>query len=117
MFEITYPNLPPIDSNFKWKSREVFIAPKDMETRHLFMTFVLIWNHTMPYDAMLEKSGNWTHHMYYLGPFYTKEYLATALVSIAPILFSRTDLEDSWKDTLKFMNEYVDKYMGRLLCQ
>ena len=117
MFEIAYPNLPPVDASFKWKSREIFIAPKDMETKHLFMTFVLIWNHTMPCEAMVKRSGNWTHHMYMLGPFYTKEYLALALVSIAPVLFSRTDLEDSWKDTLNYMNAYVNKYLGRFLCQ
>ncbi len=110
-------SLPPIDDSFKWKSRESFIDPRDMETRHLFMTFVLIWNHTMPYEAMIERSGNWKHHMYMLGPFYTKEYLATALVSIAPILFSRHDLEESWKDTINYMNSYVKKYLGRFLCQ
>lgn len=102
---------------FRWKdSKDNFHIPAHMETRHLFMTLVLIWNHTMPEDARIFKSGNWTHNLYRLGPHYDMDYLAIAIGSLSQELFKREDLEDAWKATLQRMHIYLlEKYNVRLL--
>lgn len=55
--------------SFRWRCRNgIKVTPQAMETRHLFMTLVMIWNHTMPRGSEIRRSGNWQHHMYTLGP-------------------------------------------------
>lgn len=109
---LTTPSL-----NFMWKDRrDNFYNPSDMETRHLFMTLVMIWNSTMPVDARILRSGSWRHHMYRFGPHYTADYLAGAIGHLARELFKRTDMEFSWRITLNKMHEYLyTKHNVRLL--
>lgn len=95
---------------FEWKDRgHNYHKPASMETRHLFMTLVMIWNHTMPTDALILQSGNWTHHRYNLGSFYTTEYLAEAIGALAKELFTRGNLEASWQATLAKMSLYLQQ--------
>lgn len=102
---------------FRWKdSKDNFHFPIQMETRHLFMTLVLIWNHTMPEDAVILKSGEWTHRRYRLGSHYDTDYLSIAIGAIARELFVRNDLEPAWKATLQRMHLYLlEKHSVRLL--
>lgn len=62
--------------------------PGQMETRHLFHVFRMIWDHTMPREAQ-------THfpNRYVFGPHYTKEYFADAIRFCGGELFRRTDRE------------------------
>ena len=102
---------------FRWKDRkDNFHAPVQMETRHLFMTLVLIWNHTMPEDAFIDSSGRWTHHRYNLGPHYTVDYLSEAIGALAQELAKRDDMEPAWRTTLRKMEFYLFKsHQVRLL--
>jgi hypothetical protein len=93
---------------FRWRDRKGnFYVPAQMETRHLFMTLVMIWNHTMPEDAVIVCSGAWQHHRYNLGPFYEQDYLCIAICTIANELLGRINMEDSWRVTLYKINAYL----------
>jgi hypothetical protein len=93
-----------IDTPFIWKDRKGnYHDPVNMETRHLFMTLVMIWNHTMPEQYVFHKSGHWSHHRYTLGPFYSLDYLKQAVYAIADELNGREDLEPEWSFTLSRM--------------
>lgn len=101
-------------AGFQWRDRKgSFHYPSNMETRHLFMTLVMIWNHTMPASHRIFKSGSWVHHFYTFGPFYTKEYAASAILAMSSELFTRHNLEDSWIDTLNHMKSLLTK---ELIC-
>lgn len=102
---------------FRWRDRKGnFHIPAQMETRHLFMTLVLIWNHTMSDECGIDYSGTWKHHRYNLGPHYDMDYLCIAICSIANELFTRDNLESSWKATLhKMYLHLMERYKVRLL--
>lgn len=106
-----------VTKGFRWKDRRNnFYHPETMETRHVFMTLVMIWNHTMPADAVIRQSGDWKHHMYNLGEFYNVDYLSIAIGFLARELFKRTDLEPAWLATLQRMHLYLlEKHQVRLL--
>ena len=68
-----------------------------METRHLFFTLRLIWNHTRPIEEIMDiVEGN----LYTLGPFYTKDYLAQAARAIGKELAGRHDIQPQWMGQL-----------------
>lgn len=106
-----------VSRGFKWKDRkDNFHIPELMETRHLFMTLVMIWNHTMPADAVIDRSGDWKHHRYNLSNFYDPNYLSLAIGNLARELFKRKDLEPAWLATLQRMHLYLlEKHKVRLL--
>ena len=97
-------NLAQTAAPFMWRDRKGNMHnPKDMETRHIFMTLVVIWNCVMPGDVRINRSGEWVHHAYYLGPFYTKDYLAQGICVLVRELSNRQDLEVAWTTTLDRM--------------
>ena len=88
---------------FMWKDRENgFYLPSGMETRHLFYTLRMIWNHTMPTDARIRP-----YRAYSFGPFYTREYLITAISELARELASRADLRSDLKPQLQAMLDWL----------
>lgn len=92
-----------LDKEFQWKDiYHNFHYPKDMETRHIFFTLRMIWNHTMP-----QKIG--TYVIYTFSEFYTPEYFKKAIVNLAAELLTRTDLQESWKSELRAMVGIVNK--------
>lgn len=95
---------------FRWKDRKNnFHLPGEMPTRHVFMSLIMIWNHTMPADAVITQSGNWLHHTYNIGSFYDKDYLCIAIGALGRELSTRTDLEPAWNITLDKMQKYLFK--------
>lgn len=54
-----------------------FLEPAAMETRHLFYTLRMIWNHTLPESVRLHP-----YRRYRFSPFYTIEYLQQAIYYI-----------------------------------
>ena len=93
-----------------WRSRDgSHQAPKTMETRHLFYTVRMIWNHTMPVQAQTA-----TFKRYAFGPRYTKEYMLEAIRVMVPELGTRTDLTPGWTAELQQM---VDWLAGQQLTQ
>lgn len=92
-----------ISEPFKWKtSRDEHIPVASMETRHLFNTVRMIWNHTMPRDAALEP-----YRRYAFGPFYTPEYMKAAIYHIMRELKTRQDITDAQRADLDRMASYV----------
>lgn len=97
-----------VDTNFKWRMASgTYIKPANMETRHLFMTLVLIWNNVMPEEVRVRKSGHWTHHNRPFGSAYSAAYLRRAVPALAAELWTRVDLQPVWEATLDVMATHV----------
>ena len=87
---------------FKWRDRHGEMhAPQDMETRHLFYTLRMIWNHTMPEAARLP--GN----LYALSPQYTQAYMLEAIRALGNELANRDDLTAEWSSQLQRMINWL----------
>lgn len=75
---------------FEWRSADGdFWAPKDMETRHVFYTVRMIWNHSVPEDMRVGRNIR----LYRFGDFYTGEYMKSAVLALGRELLTRKDLE------------------------
>lgn len=90
---------------FQWRDRTGQLhLIKRMETRHLFYTLRMIWNHTMPASARLP--GN----LYSLGPTYTRDYMLKAIEAIVPELATRNDMTKDWVRQLQKMIDWLSKH-------
>lgn len=93
------------DNKWTWKDREDnYYLPHKMETRHLFYTFRMIWNHSMPNDAKI-----YPYHEYRFGSFYTTEYMMVAARRMFNELLIREDIPENFIAQLEFMKDYVIK--------
>lgn len=98
--ESTYPRVP-----FYWRDKDKkFHDPKEMSTRHLFYTFRMIWNHSMPKEA---RSEIYIKHRF--AAFYSQEYMEEAIQFLGNELLSREDLRKEWKDELERFMQYFIK--------
>lgn len=98
-----FRNGPLLDSAFRWRTKTgEYLKPIDMETRHLFYTLRMIWNHSMPFDAKLRP-----YNHYNFGPFYTPSYVQKAIICIGEELMGRTDLKAAWIRDLHRMAQYL----------
>jgi hypothetical protein len=89
-----------------WQARiEGPMLPKKMETRHLFMTLRMIWNHTMP------RHMNVGHKIarYELSAKYTNAYLRVAITQIGLELFTRQDMTPTWTKQLHEMARWFTR--------
>lgn len=103
MSKITLFGNTEIQEGWKWReSSGKMSLPKDMETRHLFHTLKMIWNHTMPEDARFT-----IYKKYTFSDRYSPEYMMKAVFNIGNELFKRTDLTDLQKLALSQMNDYL----------
>lgn len=90
---------------FKWKpSGKEKISPHEMETRHLWFTLRMIWNHTMPEHQRFKP-----YKHYSFGPTYTTEYMLEAVKEILKELSTRKDMEKSWWKELLTMEAICKK--------
>ena len=62
--------------------------PKNMETRHLFYTLRMIWNHSAPEELKLKP---YIKHTF--STFYTPEYMRNAIKALMAELSKRDDTE------------------------
>ena len=91
---------------WRWRDRDGgFHIPQEMETRHLFYTLRMIWNHTMPPSAHVGHN----RHYYNFGSFYTKDYMKAAILHITHELAKRTDMRTDWTGELNKMRSYFNK--------
>lgn len=91
------------DPNFKWKTKNnQFLLPRKMETRHLFYTLRMIWNHTMPEQARLNP-----YRHYRFGDFYSIEYIQKAIINIGRELLGRDDLTPRQESDLRKMAQFL----------
>ena len=94
---------------FRWRTREgQRLDPCNMDTRHLFNTISMIWNHVMPADAATH-----SYRAYSFGPTYTQAYLTAAIITMLPELLSRS-LTNFQKDRLLFMYRYLNRHGVKL---
>lgn len=100
--------MKPVSANrsiaklWTWRdTKGQFHEPATMETRHLFYTLRMIWNHSMPESVRLRP-----YRHYDFGPFYTAEYLQHALLHIGRELLQRSDLRPDWKADLAHMAKH-----------
>ena len=90
---------------FRWRSQAgQFHLPSQMETRHLWFTLRMIWNHSAPAHARFTP-----YKRYKFGPFYTVEYMRDAVSCLLDELLTRTNMESKWKQELKQMLDYTQK--------
>jgi hypothetical protein len=105
----------PLEQNssiFMWRDRYgVFHAVDQMQTRHLYFTLCVIWNHNIEPRHQL-----FNHRHYTFDDFYTKEYIAKAAVAIHKELTTRTDLEHQWIYNLIKMYKIIDQLKKGLIC-
>lgn len=73
--------------------------PADMATSHLFHTFRMIWNHSMPFTV-----GNVKRYRF--GPSYTAAYMADAIRFIGAELARRDDLTAQQEAELAMMADF-----------
>lgn len=115
---ICFPVDPQLQEEFLWKTRfDEFIPPRNMETRHLYYTLQMIWNHAMPEDVRIKP-----YKQYAFDDFYTTAYMQSAICVIGNILLQRDNLDNLMIRRLKFMasqfrEKPVDKLRRRRLTQ
>jgi hypothetical protein len=84
-------NVPPFEDEFIWRSAACNGGGKfsvtEMRTKHLFYTWLMIWNHAAPSYLRI-----WDNHHYIFSSFYTKEYILLAFKSMYLELKRRTDI-------------------------
>lgn len=76
--------------DFKWKDKNNnYYNVKDMTTKHLFFTFKMIWNHTVPDELKILP-----YIRYNFGSFYSTEYMSLAVRLIFEELKTRQDIDE-----------------------
>ena len=88
-------------ANFRWRDRHAnWYNPREMETRHVFYTLKMIWNHSAPDHLKLKP-----YNHYRFGKPYTTEYMRLAVRALMAELRTRTDLAPKWIEEFHFMIE------------
>ncbi|QIG73282.1 hypothetical protein EVC02_061 [Rhizobium phage RHph_N17] len=96
--EVYVPGFFDVARPFRWRdSTGQDWLPEEMETRHLFFTVCMIWNHHMPIKTHPH------YKRYTFGPFHNERYLQTAIRMLLPVLINRKDLKPFMKTKLFMM--------------
>jgi len=87
---------------YMWRDKEGnFHDPTKMETRHVFFTLRMIWNHHAPLEARIEP-----YKRYRFFSFYTTEYLSQSIKVLMTELKTRKDIAPYWRKNLDHMIAY-----------
>jgi hypothetical protein len=82
-----------------WKDRfNVNHIIEQMETRHLFYTVRMIWNHSAPKELKLRP-----YQKYNFSEFYSHDYIAGCIRNMLTELLCRSDIKFSWRQEVEFM--------------
>lgn len=102
-------------SDFSWRDRTgVFHKVEDMDSRHLYYTVMMIWNHSVP---EIIKFRPFREHVF--SSFYTGRYMLDAVVIMLKELSLRysadnNQLEGWMIDNLSAMRvSYKQHYVGK----
>ena len=99
-----------IAEHFRWKDRnDNFHDVTNMETRHLFYTLRMIWNHRMPAEARFQQFKR-----YSFGNFYSPQYMLSAVYHIGRELANRDNLTERQEKELAFMAGYFSTKLSSL---
>ena len=93
-------------NDFRWRDQSGnFHNPNEMETRHLFYTLRMIWNHTMPENLRIT---SYIAHEFI--DFYSATYMSNAVKAIGRELLTRNDIKLQWRNELDFMaSHFIDR--------
>ena len=102
-------------TDFTWRDRKGrFHAPQQMETRHIYYTLRMLWNHSAPEHLKLKP-----YHKYSFPPYYTSEYCARAVGHLLKELSTR-DIPIEYANDINFMldvskreRERIDEIEGK----
>lgn len=99
----------PTTEPFRWRTSKHdgnrMLLPSEMETRHVFFTLAMIWNHSMPEEARTHN-----YKKYKFGSYYTAEYMVQAIHALSRELATRKDMEPHWKKMLEHMLKWLGRY-------
>jgi len=88
---------------FEWKDRNNnFYKVTEMETRHLYFTLRMIWNHVCPEELQLKPFKK-----YKFGKFYTQKYIEEAVYHLSRELSTRRDIPMTWLKDLRKIHAYI----------
>lgn len=105
MSKLSEKKLDEVASTWRWRDRfGNFHHPVEMETRHLFHTISMIWNHVMPIDARTHD-----YRKYNFSSFYSEHYMRIGVRAILRELLNRNDRTSAMEFRLKFMASYLAK--------
>lgn len=89
---------------FMWRTKGgEMIAPSKMETRHVFYTWLLIWNHSCPEELVRPEGRRYDE----FGAWYTPQRMLTAFGVMTEQLKHRNDLAPGAR---KIVDEVVKAY-------
>jgi hypothetical protein len=95
----------PIEA-WKWRDRKGNMwLPGDMETRHLFYTVRMIWNHAVDPDMRVGENII----LYNFPDVYTVQYVRTAVAILGKELLTRDDMEEWMKREFMHMANHFYK--------
>lgn len=95
-----------LDTGFRWlASSGRRWDPSEMETRHLFNTIRMIWNHSAP-DHLQFKP----FRRYMFSSFYSQEYFRDAVNALGAELSLREDMTAAQKRILREMGKRFEQY-------
>ena len=84
---------------FEWRDRKGEMHQvQDMDTKHLFFTLRMIWNHSAPITMVIHP-----YTRYDFEPYYTAGYMGAAVRVMFSELILRRDLTPYFKKCLKHM--------------
>lgn len=91
---------------YKWKCNDGRrLTVQEMETKHLFNTIKMIWNHCCPANLQLTPFKQWNLN---IEPNYAKHGVQLMLEELA----TRKDIKPYMLDSLKKMQEGLEQYLN-----
>lgn len=100
-----------IKIKFKWRDKNgIFHYVHNMKTKHLFYTWLMIWNHCCPKNIQI-----WFNHKYIFPSFYTKKYLLKAFKFLYQELKNRADLGFKSKQVIEKIESLYLKDIKKII--
>lgn len=97
---------------FLWRqSGGEWISVKVMETRHIYWTLVMIWNHSAPEVARLPIGNRYTH----FAPEYTPQYMLKAFHELMREFYYRNDRQHGQVETLEAIERLRRLHKGKMV--
>ncbi len=95
-----------LSNQYQWRDRKGNLyLPSEMETKHLFFTLLMIWNHSVP-DIMRIKP----YQKYQFNKFYTEEYIRDSVRHIFKELTTRKDINPIFTSKLHQIKTKINEY-------
>lgn len=95
-----------VNDGWAWRTaKQGFIKPEDMVTSHLFYTFRMIWNNTMPSNMRVGAV-----RMYNFGSFYSDSYMKSAVANIGAELAKRELIPSHLQELQQMYTLLANKY-------